>query len=56
MTFQSEKQSISASQLLQALADGDDIHLSQCTINGVLDVNRLLEPAEKFQNWKIVRF
>ena len=49
MTFQSEKQNVSASRLLQALADGDDIRLSQCTITGVLDINRLFEPAEKFQ-------
>jgi hypothetical protein len=49
MTFQSEKQSISASRLLQALADGDDIQLSQCVITGVLDINRLFDPAEKFQ-------
>lgn len=52
MAFQREKQNISASQLLQALADGDDIQLSQCTITGVLDVNRLLDPAEKFQTDK----
>jgi len=49
MAFQREKQSVSASELLQAIADGEDIHLSQCTITGPLDVNRLFQPEEKFQ-------
>jgi hypothetical protein len=53
MVFQREKQNISASQVLQALVDGDDIQLSQCTITGVLDVNRLFDPAEKFQTDKL---
>ena len=53
MVFQREKQNISASQLLQALADGDDIQLSRCTITGVLDINRLFDPAEKFQTHKL---
>jgi hypothetical protein len=53
MAFQREKQNVSASQLLQALADGDDIRLSQCTVTGVLDINRLLDPAEKFQTEKL---
>jgi len=49
MEFKREKQSISASQLLQAIADGDDIALNDCTITGVLDIGRLFDPAEKFQ-------
>ena len=53
MAFQREKQNISASQLLQALVDGDDIQLSQCTITGALDINRLFDPAEKFQTDKL---
>lgn len=53
MTFQREKQNISASQLLQTLADGEDVHLSRCTVTGVLDVNRLLDPAEKFHTDKL---
>ncbi len=53
MAFQREKQHISASQLLQVLADGDDIQLSRCTITGVLDINRLFDPAEKFQTEKL---
>lgn len=53
MAFQREKQSVTASELLQALADGEDIQLSQCTITGVLDVNRLFDPAEKFNIEKL---
>jgi hypothetical protein len=53
MAFQRENQNISASQVLQALVDGDDIQLSQCTITGVLDVNRLFDPAEKFHTDKL---
>jgi len=54
MAFQREKQNVSASDLLQALADGDDIRLSQCTVTGVLDLNRFFEPAEKFQTEKLL--
>lgn len=53
MAFQREKQSVTASELLQALADGEDIQLSQCTVTGVLDVNRLFDPAEKFNIEKL---
>jgi len=53
LAFQREKQNVSASQLLQALADGDDILLNQCTVTGVLDINRLFDPAEKFQTGKL---
>ena len=53
MAFQREKQGVSASQLLQALADGEDIQLSRCNITGVLDINRLFDPAEKFQTDKL---
>ncbi|MHC4387828.1 MAG: potassium channel family protein [Planctomycetota bacterium] len=55
MAFQSEKQNVSASHLLQALANADDIHLNQCTVTGVLDINRLFNPAEKFQTEKLTR-
>ncbi|MCJ7692314.1 MAG: potassium channel family protein [Sedimentisphaerales bacterium] len=54
MTFQREKQSVSASQLLQALADAEDIQLSRCTITGLLDVNRFFDPAEKFQTEELL--
>lgn len=53
MAFQREKQSVSASELLQAIADGEDIQLSECTITGPLDVNRLFHPEEKFQTDKL---
>ena len=53
MTFQREKQNISASQLLQAIADGEDIKLNQCDVTGVLDINRFFDPAEKFQTEKL---
>ena len=47
--FQREKQSVSASQILQALADGQEIKLNQCTITGLLDTNRLFDADEKFK-------
>jgi hypothetical protein len=53
MAFQREKQNVTASDLLQALAGGEDIQFNQCTITGVLDVNRLFDPAEKFQTEKL---
>lgn len=49
MVFQREKQNVSASQLLQAIADADNIFLSHCTVTGVLDINRLFNPDEKFK-------
>jgi len=54
MPFHREKQNVSASEILQAFADRDDIQLSQCTITGVLDINRLFEPAEKFNTEKLL--
>ena len=53
MVFQREKQNVSATNLIQALADGDDVKISQCTITGVLDINRLFDPSEKFQTEKL---
>lgn len=53
MAFQREKQNVSATHLLQALADGDDIRLNQCTITGVLDINRFFDAAEKFRTEKL---
>jgi len=48
MTFQREKQSVTASELLQAIADDSEILLKNCQITGMLDINRLFDPAEKF--------
>jgi len=53
MAFQREKQNVSATHLLQAIADGDDIRLNQCTITGVLDINRFFDAAEKFRTEKL---
>ncbi|MHC4335566.1 MAG: potassium channel family protein [Planctomycetota bacterium] len=53
MAFQREKQNVTASELLQAIADAEDIQLTQCAITGVLDVTRLFDPAEKFQTEKL---
>lgn len=49
MAFQREQQDVSSSELLQAIADGQDVRLSRCTITGAVDVNRFFLPAEKFQ-------
>jgi hypothetical protein len=49
MAFRKEKQSVSAPDLLQALAGGEDIKLNGCTITGVLDVNRLFDGDENFR-------
>lgn len=49
MAFERENQNISAGDVLAALAGREDIRVSQCTITGVLDVNRLFDPAEKFE-------
>ncbi len=48
MTFQREKQRIASSEVLQALAGGEDIRLDGCTISGNLDVNRLFVKDESF--------
>jgi len=53
MAFQKEKQNVPATRLLQALADGEDIQLTGCTIAGVLDINRLFDPAERFRTDKL---
>ncbi|MHC4126492.1 MAG: hypothetical protein ACYSRR_08600, partial [Planctomycetota bacterium] len=49
MVFQRDQQNVTASELLQAIADGQQIQLSRCTVTGQLDVNRLFDPTEKFQ-------
>ena len=43
MVSHGEKQNVSADELLQALADGLDIQLNQCTITGALDINRFFD-------------
>jgi hypothetical protein len=49
MGFERENQNVSAGDLLGALASGEDIQVSGCTVTGVLDVNRLFDAAEKFE-------
>ena len=49
MVSHGEKQNVSADELLQALAEGLDIHLNQCTITGALDINRFFDAGEKFR-------
>ena len=48
ITFQRENQRISSSEILQALAAGEEIRLKDCTISGDLDINRLLVKDENF--------
>ena len=48
MTFEREKQRISANEILQAIASGEEIKLSRCTVSGDLDINRLLSETEHF--------
>ncbi len=51
--FQKERQTISADEVLRNLANGEDIKLNQCTITGVLDVNRLLVESSPFDIEKL---
>ncbi len=53
MTFQREKQRIASSEVLQALAGGEDIRLEGCTISGDLDVNRLFVKDESFDTSRL---
>ncbi|ARN57001.1 Ion channel [Sedimentisphaera salicampi] len=48
MEFRREHQRLTASQVLQALADGQDISLLRCTVSGDLEVDRFFEKEEKF--------
>jgi len=66
INLQKKKQNVSADQLLQALVEAQQIELIDCTITGVLDVNRLLKVKENLhtgrlrmrqqQNRKIITF
>jgi len=50
MTFQRENQRISASEILQAIASGQEVKLHRCTITGQFDVNRLFVKDESFDS------
>jgi hypothetical protein len=54
LVFQREKQHVAATELLQNLANQHDLHLNQCVITGLLDINRLFTPAESFQTHTLV--
>lgn len=48
MSFQRENQRVSASEILQAIAAGEEIKLDKCTVSGSLNVNRLFVKDESF--------
>jgi len=48
MSYQRENQRIGATEILQAIAAGEDIKLDKCTITGQLDINRLFVKEENF--------
>ena len=48
MEFRREQQRIAATDVLQALADGQDISLIGCTISGDVEVQRFFDKEEKF--------
>ncbi len=48
MLFQRENQRVSASDILQSIAAGNEIKILKCAITGTLDINRLLEKDENF--------
>jgi len=48
MAFEREKTNVSADDLLKAIASGSLISLTQCTVIGPLDINRLFDPDEGF--------
>lgn len=53
MVFQRENQRISASEVLQEIANGEDIRFYKCTISGELDVNRFFVKSEAFDTSKL---
>ncbi|MBN1124537.1 MAG: potassium channel family protein [Sedimentisphaerales bacterium] len=48
MAFHRENQRVTSSDLLQAIASGEEIKLDRCTISGELDLNRLFVKEEDF--------
>ena len=53
MAFQRKNQRVSATDILQEMANGQEIKLSSCTISGDLDVNRLFVGEENFDTSKL---
>jgi hypothetical protein len=48
MELKESNTTLTAEMILQALADGEEVHLSQCRIEGALDLNRLFLEADSF--------
>jgi len=48
MAFHRESQRVSSSEVLQALAEGQEVRLDRCTVSGDLDINRLFVKGEDF--------
>ena len=46
--YKKENQRVSASEVLQAIAEGKEVKLSGCTISGLLNVNRFFVKEENF--------
>ena len=53
MALEKEKQRVSANEILQAIAAGDDIKLHNCTISGELDIQRLFAETEHFDTGRL---
>ncbi|MFH1614438.1 MAG: pentapeptide repeat-containing protein [Planctomycetota bacterium] len=53
MTFERQNQRITARDILQAIANGHDIALRNCTVSGQLILTRLLDGHEDFEKSKI---
>jgi hypothetical protein len=53
MAFHRENQRVEANEILQAIADGQEIKLSGCTVSGAFDVNRFLLDDEDFDKSKL---
>ncbi|MHC4287689.1 MAG: hypothetical protein ACYSSJ_05225 [Planctomycetota bacterium] len=48
MELKESNTTLTAEMILQALADGEEVHLSQCRIEGALDLNRLFSEGDSF--------
>jgi len=48
MAFQRQNQRVSASEILQAIANAESVNLTKCTVSGELNVNRFFVKDENF--------
>ncbi|MHC5143083.1 MAG: hypothetical protein ACYSOY_05755, partial [Planctomycetota bacterium] len=53
MELKESNTTLTAEMILQALADGEEVHLSQCRIEGALDLNRLFSEGDSFDTEKV---